>query len=50
MKFFRLIWAGMWRRPGRTALMLLQILVAFLLFGLLQGMQSGINQAIDTQF
>jgi putative ABC transport system permease protein len=28
--------------------MLLQILVAFLLFGLLQGMQSGINQAIDT--
>ncbi|HEX4024178.1 MAG TPA: FtsX-like permease family protein [Steroidobacteraceae bacterium] len=48
MKYLRLIWAGMWRRPGRTALMLLQILVAFLLFGLLQGMQSGINQAIDT--
>ncbi len=48
MKFFRLIWAGMWRRPGRTALMLLQITVAFLLFGLLQGMQSGINQAINT--
>jgi putative ABC transport system permease protein len=48
VKYLRLIWAGMWRRPGRTALMLLQILVAFLLFGLLQGMQSGINQAIDT--
>ncbi|MGH8115553.1 MAG: ABC transporter permease, partial [Rhodanobacteraceae bacterium] len=48
MKYLRLIWVGVWRRPGRTALMLLQILAAFLLFGLLQGMQSGIKQAIDT--
>jgi putative ABC transport system permease protein len=46
MKYWPLIWSGIWRKPGRTLLMLLQILVAFLLFGTLQGVKSGVDQAI----
>jgi putative ABC transport system permease protein len=46
MKYWPLIWSGIWRKPGRTLLMLLQILVAFLLFGVLQGVKSGVDQAI----
>ena len=45
MKFLPLIWAGVWRRPGRAVLTLLSIVTAFLLFGLLQGFASGLNQA-----
>jgi len=40
MKFFPLVWSGLWRRKGRTTLNLLSILVAFTLFGVLQGMAS----------
>ena len=46
MKYWPLIWSGIWRKPGRTLLMLLQILVAFLLFGALQGVKSGVDQAV----
>lgn len=46
MKYWPLIWSGIWRKPGRTLLMLLQILVAFLLFGVLQGVKSGVDQAV----
>src|SRR6185437_15534466 len=46
MKYWPLIWSGIWRKPGRTVLMLLQILVAFVLFGVLQGVKSGIDQAL----
>jgi putative ABC transport system permease protein len=45
VKFLPLIWAGVWRRPGRAMLTLLSIVTAFLLFGLLQGFASGLNQA-----
>jgi putative ABC transport system permease protein len=45
VKFLPLIWAGVWRRPGRAILTLLSIVTAFLLFGLLQGFASGLNQA-----
>lgn len=41
-----LIWAGLWRKKARTILTMLSIIVAFLLFGLLQG----INQGIKTGF
>lgn len=47
MKYLPLIWAGIWRKTGRAILMLLQIASAFLLFGLLQGLNSGIKQAIS---
>src|ERR1051326_855512 len=43
MKYFPLIWAGLWRKRTRTTFTLLSIIVAFMLFGLLQG----VNQAFD---
>jgi putative ABC transport system permease protein len=47
MKYFRLIWAGLWRKKARTILTMLSIVVAFLLFGLLQGINEGFNQVVD---
>lgn len=46
MRFLPLVWSGLWRRPGRTTLALVQILLAFALFGILQGWQSGVQAAI----
>jgi putative ABC transport system permease protein len=46
MKFLPLIWAGIWRKRGRAVLMLLQIVSAFALFGVLQGLNTGIKEAI----
>lgn len=46
MKFLPLIWSGIWRKPGRTVLIFLQVCVAFALFGVLQGLKSGVEQAI----
>ena len=46
MKYLPLIWSGIWRKRGRAILITLQILIAFLLFGLLQGMKSGIDRVI----
>jgi putative ABC transport system permease protein len=46
VKYFPLIWSGMWRKPVRTALIFLQVCVAFALFGVLQGMKSGMDRAI----
>lgn len=46
MKYLPLIWSGMRRKPVRTALIFLQICVAFALFGILQGMKTGMDQAI----
>lgn len=47
MKYFRLIWAGLWRKKVRTILTMLSIVFAFLLFGLVQGVNQGINQAVQ---
>jgi putative ABC transport system permease protein len=46
MKYLPLVWAGIWRKRSRAVLMLLQIASAFALFGLLEGFNSGIKQAI----
>jgi putative ABC transport system permease protein len=46
MKFLPLIWSGIWRKRGRTIFILLQVSVAFALFGVLQGMKTGVEQAI----
>jgi putative ABC transport system permease protein len=46
MKYLPLVWAGIWRKRSRAVLMLLQIASAFLLFGLLQGVNSGIKEAL----
>jgi putative ABC transport system permease protein len=36
MKYFPLIWATLWRKKARTVLTLLSIVIAFLLFGMLE--------------
>ncbi len=46
MKYLPLVWAGIWRKPGRTILIFLQVAVAFALFGVLQGVKTGAEQAI----
>jgi putative ABC transport system permease protein len=46
MKYLPLLWSGIWRKRGRTLLIILQIGVAFTLFGVLQGMKTGIEGAV----
>jgi putative ABC transport system permease protein len=46
MKFLPLIWSGIWRKPGRTNLIFLQVSVAFALFGVLQGLKTGVEHVI----
>ena len=46
LKYLPLVWAGIWRKRSRAVLMLCQIASAFALFGLLEGFNSGIKQAI----
>jgi putative ABC transport system permease protein len=40
MKFFPLVWSSLWRKKTRTIFTLLSIVIAFLLFGLLQGINA----------
>jgi putative ABC transport system permease protein len=47
VKFLPLVWAGLWRRPVRTILTAACIGIAFVLLGLLQGVNAGFNRAID---
>ena len=47
MKYFPLIWAGLWRKRARTIFTMLSIVVAFLLFGLLQGINQGFNTVVS---
>jgi putative ABC transport system permease protein len=46
MKYLPLIWSGIWRKRGRTIFILLQVSIAFALFGVLQGMKTGVELAI----
>jgi putative ABC transport system permease protein len=46
MKFAALIWAGLTRNKGRTFLIFLQVAVAFALFGVLQGLKTGVEEAV----
>ena len=46
MKYLPLIWSGLWRKPGRTVLIFLQVSVAFALFGVLQGLKTGVAHAV----
>lgn len=47
MKYFPLIWAGLWRKKTRTIFTMLSIVVAFLLFGLLQGINQGFKTVVS---
>ncbi|HXS27109.1 MAG TPA: ABC transporter permease [Steroidobacteraceae bacterium] len=47
MKYFRLIWTGLWRKKVRTIFTMLSIIVAFLLFGMLQGIDTTFKQLVN---
>ena len=46
MKFLPLVWSGIWRKPGRTLLAMVQIVATFALFGVLQGFSTGVKYAM----
>lgn len=52
MKYFPLIWSGLWRKKTRTILTMFSIVTAFFLFGMLQGINLGVDsfksQFLDT--
>jgi putative ABC transport system permease protein len=47
MKYFGLVWTGLWRKKVRTIFTLLSIVFAFLLFGMLQGIDTTFKQLVD---
>jgi len=47
MKYFPLLWATLWRKKTRTIFTLLSIVVAFLLFGMLQGVNAAFQQGVS---
>ena len=48
MRYLPLVWAGLFRKKTRTILTMLSIVVAFLLFGLLQAVQAAFESGADT--
>jgi len=48
VKHLPLVWAGLFRRKTRTFLTLASVIVAFLLFGLLQAVQTAFEAGADT--
>jgi putative ABC transport system permease protein len=46
VRFLPLIWSGIWRKPGRAILIFLQVCVAFALFGVLQGLKTGVEHVV----
>jgi putative ABC transport system permease protein len=48
MKFLPLLWAGLWRKPMRTVFTFLSIVLAFVLFGLLTGVDQGFTKLRET--
>ena len=47
MKYFPLLWATLWRKKARTIFTLLSIVIAFLLFGMLQGVNAAFSESIE---
>ena len=47
MKLLFLVWAGLWRKPTRTIFTIISLAVAFLLFGLLQGIHAAFDGALE---
>lgn len=45
MKYLPLIWSGMWRKRVRAILIFSQVVIAFMLFGVLQGVESSLDAA-----
>ena len=46
MKYLPLVWANLWRKPVRTVLTMISVVVAFVLFGLLDGVTSAFDLAV----
>jgi putative ABC transport system permease protein len=46
MKYVPLLWSGLWRKRTRTWLTLASIVVAFLLFGMLQGVNAAFSHSV----
>jgi putative ABC transport system permease protein len=46
VKYLPLLWAGLWRKPARTTLTLLSIAVAFVLYGILSGIDAGFAHSL----
>src|SRR5690606_1782352 len=46
VKYFGLVWAGLWRKKMRTVFTMISIVIAFLLFGRLQGINQGFGTAL----
>src|SRR5579864_5001035 len=49
MKYFPLIWSGLWRNPTRTTLTALSVIAAFLVLGLLQNVSAFFAGLVSTQ-
>jgi putative ABC transport system permease protein len=47
VKYLPLLWAGLWRKPTRTTLTLLSIAVAFVLYGILAGIDAGFAHSLE---
>lgn len=47
MRYLPLIWASLWRKRPRSLFTLASILVAFLLFGILQGVNAAFHRVVD---
>src|SRR5690348_6896122 len=47
MKFFPLVWTGLWRKTARTIFTLVSIVVAFALYGMLQGIHTTLQQSVN---
>lgn len=47
MKYIPLIWAGLWRKRVRTILTILSVVVAFSLYGVMHGVTTGLDDAIE---
>jgi putative ABC transport system permease protein len=46
-KYLPLIWAGLWRKPARTVFTFCSIIVAFILFGVLSGIDAGLAHLLE---
>ena len=47
MKYLPLVWAGLWRKRVRTVLTMISVVIAFTLFGLLDGITASFDHALD---
>jgi putative ABC transport system permease protein len=47
LKYLPLVWSGLWRKPARTLFTVLSIAVAFILFGILSGVDAGFAHTLE---